>query len=174
MRKYIIIYIISLIPFLQETVYSQRIFLVEKPGTVNNLKFRIGDRIDLKTTKGERYNGIINQIRDTALIINYELVLNKDISAIYTTRALISMFSAAGISGGVFYIFLGGLTNIVDGRTPIINNSSLKTGGIIFATGGLLSVFSKRKRHIDNHKWRIKVLDFTIIKDPGIYANPEN
>ncbi len=162
----------SLLQFMLITSFGQVFFMIEEPGTVNNLKFRIGDRIELKTKNGERIDGIINQLRDTAIIVNYNLVMNQDIAVIYSRKVIISMFSAAGIYGGIGYVSIDGFNNLINNESPIFRKSTLKTGGIMFSAGLLLRFFSKRKRPINNLDWRIKVMDFSIIQDPGIYANP--
>ncbi len=154
------------------TAFGQHIFMVEKPGTVNNLKYSTGDRMDLKTKTGERVSGIINQVRDTAIVVNYYLVMNDDIAIVYTRRAIFSAFSSVGTTGGLAYVGIDGFNNLINDERPVFRATALKTGGIMFGAGMLLKFISKRKRHINNQDWRIKVLDFSILKDPGIYAKP--
>jgi len=36
----------------------------------------------------------------------------------------------------------------------------------------LLRSIAKRKRNIDNENWRIKVLNFSILTDPGVLNQP--
>jgi len=154
--------------------YCQLVFMVEKPGTVNNLKYRSGDRIDLKTISGERISGIINQIRDTAIVLNYYLIKNDDIAVIYTRRVIFSMFSAAGIYGGIGYVGVDGFNNLINNESEIFRKSTLKTAGFMLGTGVFLNLFTHRRRPINHKDWRIKILDFSILKDPGIYALPDN
>ncbi len=168
-RKAILYIILQLILI---TSFGQQVFVIEKPGTVNNLKYAVGNKIELKTKTGERISGIIRQIRDTAIVVNYYLIMNDDIAIVYTRRAIFSIFSAVGTAGGLTYVSVDGFNNLINNERPIFRTSTLKTGGIMFGTGGLLYLISKRKRHINNKDWRIKILDFSILKDPGIYANP--
>ena len=163
---------ISILQLMLTTSFGQRVFMIEKPGTVNNLKYHAGDRIDLKIKTGERFFGFINQIRDTAIIINYNLVMNDDIAIVYTRRTIFSMFSVVGTKGGIAYVGIDGINNLINNEKPVCKTTTLKTGGIMFGAGLLLKLVSKRKRHINDKGWRIKVLDFSIITDPGIYANP--
>jgi len=167
------IFVLIILQFSFLYVSSQNILVIEKPGTVKNIKFRSGDRIELKTLNGEKIKGIINQIRDTAIVVNYYLININEISKIYSFRRLISAFSFAGIEGGLGYVVIDGFNSLINNERPIIRNSTLKTGGIMFGAGLLLKSLSKRKRSIDNHKWRIKVLNFSILKDPGIYNSHE-
>lgn len=160
----------SILQLMLITSFGQCVFMVEKPGIVNNLKYAIGNRIDLKTKTGERISGIINQVRDTAIVVSYYLIMNDDIAIVYTRRAIFSMFSAAGTTGGLAYVSIDGINNLINNERPVFRTSTLKTGGILFGTGGVLYLISKRKRHINNKDWRIKILDFSILKDPGIHA----
>ncbi len=155
--------------FSNNYAFSQCVLLLEKPGTINNIKFRAGNRIEIKTKNGERISGVINQIRDTAIIVNYNLVMISEIKNIYTRRTMISAFSHLGIKGGLGYVAIDGFNNLINNEDPVFRNSTLKTGGIMFAAGILLKSISNRKRHIDNEKWRLKVLNFNLLKDPGIY-----
>lgn len=170
------ILVLVFLQFFVILVFSQNILLVEKPGKVNNIKYRVGDRIDLKMLSGERHSGIINQIRDTAIVVNYILIMNNEIKNIYTLRRIISAFSHAGIKGGIGYFAIDGFNSLINNERPVFRNSTLKTAGIMFGVGLFFKSISKRKRHIDNENWRIKVLNFSILKDPGIYnkEQPKN
>lgn len=164
-----IILLLIMFEFNNHFVFSQCILLLEKPGTVNNAKFRAGNRIDVKTINNERISGVINHIRDTAIIVNYNLIKLSEIKNIYTRRTMISVFSHIGIKGGLGYVAIDGFNSLINNEDPVFRNSTLKTGGIMFAAGVLLKSISNRKRHIDNKKWRLKVLNFNLLKDPGIY-----
>jgi hypothetical protein len=164
-----ILILLFLLRFGSNFSFSQCILLLEKPGTVNNTKFRVGNRIDVKTINNERINGLINQIRDTAIIVNYNLIKLSEIKIIYTRRTMISVFSHLGIKGGLGYVGIDGFNNLINNEKPVFRNSTLKTSGIMFVTGVLLKSISNRKRHINNEKWRLKVLNFNLLKDPGIY-----
>ena len=169
-----IIVFLSILHLALITALGQCIFMVEKPRTITNLKYRAGDRIDLKTKTGDRFSGFINQIRDTAIVVNYNLIMNENISIIFTRRVIFSMLSVAGTKGGLAYVGIDGINNLINNERPVCKTSTLKTGSIMFGIGLLLKLVSKRKIHISNENWRIKVLDFSIIKDPGIYSNPSN
>lgn len=164
-----IITIFILTIFFLKISICQSILLFEKPGTINNIKFRAGDRIELKTTDNEIYEGLINQIRDTAIVINYKTILCRDIKCLYLKRKMLYILSHAGIKAGIGYIGIDALNNLINGETTILRNSTLKTGSIMFGAGLLMRLLSGKKIKIDNKAWRIKVLDFAILKDPGIY-----
>lgn len=159
--------------FISVFAFSQNIFLIEKPGTVNNIKYRVGERIELRTINGQKVKGIINQIRDTAIVVNYYLVMNNEIKSIYTRRHIISAFSHVGIKGGLGYVSIDGFNNLINNESPVFRKSALEIGGIMFGAGVLLKSISKRKRNINNENWRIKVLDFSVFKDPGIFNQPK-
>lgn len=164
--KMIILIILSILTY--NFAQSQCILLLEKPGTVKNIKFRVGERIDVKTKNGDRINGIINKISDTAIIVNYFLIKIDEIKSIYSRRIILSALSHTGIKGSLGYTGIEAFNNLINNENPIFRNSTLKTGGIIFAGSIILKTITLRKRHIDNYKWRLKVLNFNILKDPGI------
>ncbi|NVN95652.1 MAG: hypothetical protein HXX18_10265 [Bacteroidetes bacterium] len=109
-----IIVFLSILQLTLITALGQCIFMVEKPGTITNLKYRAGDRIDLKTKTGDRFSGFINQIRDTAIVVNNNLIFNNDISIIFTRRVIFSMLSVAGTKGGLAYVGIDGINNLIN------------------------------------------------------------
>jgi hypothetical protein len=170
--KTIIIQCLTIIFLLiNNQIFSQKLLVVEKPGTINNIKYTIGSPIDIKTTDGIRLDGRIILITDTTVVINYCMIKIKDIKNIYASRRLIKDFSALGITGGIAYVSIDAFNGLINNDTPILRKNALKISGVMLGTGLLLSLFDTKKLVIDNKDWRIKILDFGIINDPGVYKN---
>ena len=63
---------VILVLALSIAVNAQMILLLEKPGTVKNIKYRAGDQIYVKTKDNLKFLGTINIITDSSFIINYD------------------------------------------------------------------------------------------------------
>lgn len=63
---------VILVLALSIAVNAQMILLLEKPGTVKNIKYRAGDQIYVKTKDNLKFLGTINIITDSSIIINYD------------------------------------------------------------------------------------------------------
>ena len=63
---------VILVLALSIAVNAQMILLLEKPGTVKNIKYRAGDQIYVKTKDNLKILGTINIITDSSIIINYD------------------------------------------------------------------------------------------------------
>lgn len=64
-------------------VNAQMILLLEKPGTVKNIKYRAGDQIYIKTKDELKFSGTINIITDSSIIVNYDVeILTSDVKLI--------------------------------------------------------------------------------------------
>jgi hypothetical protein len=142
------------------SVSSQKILLLEKPGTVNNIKYRIGDRIDIYTKEKINYSGIITYIGDSTINVNYSKIKISEIQYINIRRLLPSIINGIGVQGGLAYIGIDCINNSINNETPILRKTTLKTGLFFLGTGLLADIFSKSKRKIDGKKWRISILDF--------------
>lgn len=157
MKLFFIIVVFSIFTV---SVSSQKILLLEKPGTVNNIKYRIGDRIDISTKEKINYSGIITYIGDSTINVNYSKIKISEIQYINIRRLLPSIINGIGVQGGLAYIGIDCINNSINNETPILRKTTLKTGLFFLGTGLLADIFSKSKRKIDGKKWRISILDF--------------
>ncbi len=155
--------------FINMSVFSQKILVVEKPGTINNIKYTVGSTIKIKTIEGLRIDGHIILITDTTVVINYFTIKIRDIKNVYANRRLLQDFSALGITGGIAYTSIDALNGFINNDTPILRKNALKISGVMLGAGIIFKLFDTKKLKINNKDWRIKILDFGIINDPGIY-----
>ena len=149
--------------------FSQIVLVVEQPGTIINKKYTAGNFISIKTINNLRLSGHINHITDSTIVINYITIKTSEIKYVYTSRWLVSTVSRLGIEGGVAYIMVDTFNGLLNNDKPILRNNAIKIGSIMFGSGLVLKLFSHKRLHINNKAWRIKVLDFSILKDPGVY-----
>lgn len=147
-----------IILFISNLSFSQTMLVVERPGTVKNYIFEAGQYISLKTKSGEKISGPINIIRDSSLVVDFVHELNvSDIDIVYNSRQLLSIFGTAFIGGSIMYVGLDAINGGMRGK-KLIEDSGFLTASAILTTGIIMRVFSKKKMHIDNEKWRIKIL----------------
>lgn len=140
--------------------FAQKILLLEKPGTINNVKYKIGDGIDLSTDQKQKISGIISNIGDSIITVNYSKVKISEIRYINKRNVFPSILSGIGIQGGLAYVGIDLINNVINNETPYIRKSTLKTGAYSFGIGIIANLFIKNKRKIDGKKWRLTVLDF--------------
>ncbi|MCD4788567.1 MAG: hypothetical protein K8R37_01105 [Bacteroidales bacterium] len=143
--------------------FSQNIFLLEKPGTIKNYKYRENDHIRIKTiSKDTIIAGIINKIGDSIIIINYANEISPDdISIIYRTRWGFALLQGIFFSAGVPYLAISTLNGVINNDSPIVSKETLIISGSLIATGIAITPLTTRKHKIDNTKWRVKILNFT-------------
>ncbi len=151
-------FLIFILLIFSTALFSQNMLLVERPGTVKNYKYFAGDHISLKTKDGVKISGPINIIRDTNLIVDFinELSLSE-IETVYKPRRLVQLGSSALIAGSLMYTGLDLLNGGSSGKS-FSKNAGLQTSIAILATGLGMQFFTKKKMHIDNEKWRIRIL----------------
>ncbi len=162
-------FITILFLLITSSIFSQRILIVEEPGTINNRKFAAGSYISIKTNEGLKLKGHINNITDSTIVVDYITINIRDIKYVITSRRLIQDFSALGTTGGLAYVSIDAFNGLINNDNPIFRKNTLKIGGIMYGCGLFLKLFEHKRLCIDNKKWRIKVLDFSILKDPGVY-----
>lgn len=140
-------------------VNAQKILLLEKPGTVKNIKYRVGDQIYIKTKDKLKFSGTINIITDSSIIVNYDVeILIKDITIVFQEMWFISLFSRVAYISGAGYLILDAFNRTINNEYPIIDKSSFIIGASLIG-GGLLMKANSYKRCKINKPWRFKVLD---------------
>jgi hypothetical protein len=149
---------IFLVILISNIAFSQTMMVVERPGTVKNYIFEAGQYISLKTKDGQKINGPINIIRDSSLVVNFvhELELSE-IEIVYKPRYLLNIFGTVFIGGSVMYLGLDAINGGMKGKN-LKKDSGFLVASSFIASGIIMKLFSKKKMHIDNDKWRIKIL----------------
>ena len=141
---------------------AQDIFLLEKPGTINNKKYYAGDFIKLKPhSKDTIISGVINKINDSSIIINYnnEIYLS-DIFIVYRSRWGFTTLKKIFLLTGFTYLGLSTLNGLINNDRPTVPEETLIISGSLIAAGFALIPLATKRHKIDNKKWRVKILRF--------------
>jgi len=140
---------------------AQNTFIVESPGTSNNFKFYVNNKIKLKTkTISKPFKSEIKVIKDSLLILknNANVSLNE-IEIVYKESRGASILSKILIPIGLIFAPLDILNNAINKDKPIVRSVPLLVSGICLSAGLLISLDRYRPYKIDNKKWRVKIID---------------
>lgn len=142
-------------------VLCQNMIIVEKPGTIDNIKFFEGSYIHLKwerKTIKTKEKGIITGIFDSTLIIDgYKELVISDITAVYLERRIVKLAGNVAVISGIGFFVLDSFNRLINNEAPVIQNRTLKTSSIV-AGAGLITFPLHKRRFGIGKKWRIKVL----------------
>lgn len=147
---------------LSGSVLAQNIFLLEKPGTIKNKKYHVGDHIKIRTiTKDTIISGVINKLGDSALIVDYNNeVLLSDIQMIYTKRWGFNLLQRIFQISGFSYLGISTLNGLINNDQPMVPEETLIISGGLIAAGFAMVPLANKKHKVDKKKWRVKILVF--------------
>lgn len=162
MFKLIQINLLIFIFLLPGSILAQNIFLLEKPGTINNKKYYVGNHIKIKTiAKDTIISGVINKIYDSALIVDYNSEIRlSDIKMIYTKRWGFNLLQRIFQVSGFSYLGLSTINGLINNDQPIVPEETLIISGGLIAAGFAMVPLANKRHKIDNKNWRVKVLVF--------------
>ncbi|OQX80805.1 MAG: hypothetical protein B6D61_01560 [Bacteroidetes bacterium 4484_249] len=158
--KKIILSVIFIISF--TVLFSQNIFLLERPGSIKNYKYYVNSPIRLKIISPDTLiSGEISRINDTSIIVNFanEIAL-KNISCIYTKRWGVSFLQKIFLFTGIPYLALSVVNGAINNDNTVVSKNTFIISGCLIGAGIALMPLTKRKHKIDNKKWRLKILNF--------------
>ncbi len=161
MNRYILLIVFHLLLLLSAS--SQNLFLIERPGTVKNVKFHEGDDIHVSVKNyapASDIKGSLTQIGDSSIVIDdMYLIPIKDITAVYVERFWIKLaipvLFIAGIGYGVLEIF----NNAINKDSPLLTKETAIISSSLVA-GGLALIPLKDRKIKVGEKWRVKSLVF--------------
>jgi len=142
---------------------GQNIFILERPGSIKNYKFRENDKIQIGLISRDTIiKGIINEINDSSLIVNYaNEILLDDIKYLYRKRWGFTLLQGIFFMTGIPYLAISTFNGIINNDSPIVHSETLIISGSLIAAGIAITPLTSRKHKIDNKRWRVKILDFT-------------
>lgn len=149
--------------FLDFTAGGQNIFVLEKVSSGRNMKFTNRDQIKVETAgNGMKFQGIITQVTDSSLVLNYGTeIMVRDIAKVYTSRWGFRLLQGVFLTAGILYVSLNTINGLVNGDDPVVPRETLAISGGLIAGGLLMIPLSTRIHDVEHEKWKIKILDFT-------------
>lgn len=160
LSMYVLVLLLALLAACPE-LFSQRILILEKPGTVKNIKFKTGDELIIcKKGEKKKISGEINKINDSVLLINYvNEVYIRDIEFVYKPRGLSGFMSEIGYKAGIAYLLLDITNRLIQAESPVFVNSTMIISGSLIATALLFRSYRLRPYKLGDN-WRLRVIDF--------------
>ena len=161
--KYKTLFTILILCLLASGVFAQRVLLVEKPGKFKNYKYFVGDEIVLKVAPyGEKHDGIIHEVTDTSLLINFDNeIMLDEIQMILRPRWGLNILSKVTRIAGAGYFILDVVNRSINNQSPVVNENTLMiSAGLVAFSYALVPFHDKRMKRGD--KWRIKVLNLSM------------
>ena len=161
--KYKILFFTLFLFLLAPDVIAQRILLVEKPGRFKNYKYFVGDDIALKVAPfNEKHEGIIYEITDTSLLINFDdEIMLDDIQMILRPRWGLTLLSKVTRIAGAGYFILDVVNRSINNQSPIVDDNTLMiSAGLVAFSYALVPLHNKRIKK--GEKWRVRVLNMSM------------
>ena len=156
--------IIAILICISGSSWSQKLLILERPGTTKYYIFKVGDEIRLTDSRNMRkIHGGISRITDSSFIVNYLEILDPaKIIAVYRPLPMLQLFSRVALDAGVGYFLLTGVNNAINKTNPLIDHGTLVASSIVAGTG-LSTRFFKYRKFTIGHPWRLKIIDM----EPG-------
>jgi hypothetical protein len=147
-------------------LHAQQYLILQKRGTTKNFKYQTGNRISLKTDKGGFYiNGEITTMRDSSIRIDNQIEVElSNVAVVYRRSSFLNKLSwRFFIRGGAAYFLIDGTNRTLHGEYPVIHKSTLLISSAMIAAGIAIRPLITRRFDLSG-KWRLKVLDFDVMK----------
>jgi hypothetical protein len=141
---------------------AQRILIVEKPGKFKNFKYFVGSDISLRILPaGNRVSGIIHEITDSSILINYDNeIMLSDIERVIKNRWGFSLLSKVTRISGAGYFVIDALNSVITGNPTIVTEKTAIISGSLVAFSYVLVPLHSRP--LKKGKWRIKILNMSM------------
>jgi hypothetical protein len=142
--------------------FAQNKYLVlDKPGTVKRIRYRVGDEIAIKL-KGENhtYRDIITAVGDSELVLMDTKVPVREVRAIVVENRNGLVYSASRMLplAGLIYFLAATLNPVLQGQDLELNRSGVIVGSAFIVSSIPFRLLRKRTYHI-NESHRLRVLD---------------
>lgn len=160
------IFFIAVCLFCFNSVFAQKVLVLENLSIGKSYKYFVGEKIILKTSDStNKISGRITEILDSSVIISNYYVLNlRKISVIYKERLGIQIISSSLMGFGAMYFVLDVVNNGINNDRPVVRSDVAIISASVAAAGGILQIFAKRKCEISPKKWRLKIIDQIHVK----------
>lgn len=139
---------------------QSRYMVLDKPGNVKRLRFRVGDEVAIKLRDDRReYRDVITYVTDTSIVILGTDVPLRSIRAVVVRRDKPLARAAVKIlpKAGLLYILAATFNPVFYNDSPDYNWSNVKVGAIVGGSALLLVPLLKRTYRINAFR-RLRVL----------------
>jgi hypothetical protein len=144
---------------------AQQYLVLQKTGTVKNIKYQAGNDISLQVARGDLiYSGTISHIKDSSFVLNSlnEIFLDE-VTTVFRQRRFVKVLSKTLLYAGLGYVALEGVNGVINDYSPVISKNTIIAGSVMVGTGLLLKPFYTRKFDTQE-KYVLKILDFEKLK----------
>lgn len=142
-----------------QILFSQKMIVVERPGTIKNIKYEQGNEIFFEDDNGKRFYGRIDRISDSSFYLdNKHEVKYNDISVVLKPRLFLYHGYFKIRLAGFGFLFLNTFNRLSYNEKPVFNKSGLITASALFGLSYLMRMFVF-KRYKTGKKWRIKYIN---------------
>ena len=142
-------------------VSGQKLIVLENKITMKRIRFYENDIIRIKSKyMNKSYNGFLNTIKDSSIIVNGNEIPLSDVGTIVIDRVRIQKLSMITGFSGLIYGSLGILNNLIDDETPIISNSTTIGSGGLLGITAILYPFRRKNLKI-NRGWNVMIVNLS-------------
>lgn len=155
------LYLLLLLILVSLFAGAQQYLVLQKTGTVKNIKYQLGNDITVQVKRGELvYSGSISHIKDSSFVLNsLDEIFLDDVTIVFRKRRFIRVMSKVLLYAGVGYIALEGVNGVINDYSPVISQNTIIASSVMVGTGLLMKPFYTRK-YDTQEKYVLKVLDF--------------
>ncbi len=159
---FVFIWFLVLFFFIITNVSSQKFLLLDKTGSLKNIKYFSGDLINLSAYDNSlKLEGKISGFTDSTVFINGESEIPiKNISCIQRERFMIRKITKTLYVFGAAYFVLTGFNRLINKDYPVYDKQSIMISGGIVIAGYLMHLLIFKKYKI-NGKWKLTILDLS-------------
>jgi len=149
--------------FFSFNLFSQKILVIEKPGTVKNFKYYPGNSIKFAFGLGKEkvhYETMITNIYDDRFTADYHSdIFYNSITTVYRDQRYIKIIQYSAFVMGGGYLILDVFNRAINNDSPVFDESTMIISGVLIGVGLSLFPFKQRQLHIGD-KWQIKGIIF--------------
>jgi hypothetical protein len=129
-----------------------RLLALEKRGAIKRIRYYAGDEIQFRL-KGEAvlYSPIIEQVLDSAIIVNNTLIKFSEIGAvkIYRKRPFLNLMSRFALIGGVGYLAI----DLVNNGFRFYDRTLITSAGFVVPGLGISLLLKPRLLKLNQHRY---------------------
>jgi hypothetical protein len=152
------LFVINLDSFSQKTL---QVFFM-RFGTLKKIEVYNGEVLEYKLNGEHRYrrNKIVN-LQDSFIVFSNDTIIKLDqLKAICVRKSnfLMRQFQKVFIAGGGLFFVLNTTNNLINERSPVLDQNAALIGAGLISTGFLIKQIGIRRIRITKHK-QLKIID---------------